>query len=393
MKKNRILSLIFLAVIIFGSFGTYLAEQVNISDEEILQLDQDEDENTIFSNGKGESPLVKEARDRYKKGHFNVPEIAPSSVEGLPILYVAKTNISVSLRDLSDYDLGNKIQSIPENANLNIYQVLPDWVLTEYKGKIGYLQRITLNEGSIKSLDIKNTPPYGVNKPKYFARLNQNCLVYNEANENSVTFKMPVEKGAGISIVDFENGFAKVIIWRNYGYINAKYIDNLEVISPSDKPLSQDNPIAAFSSYYDHNIGSESNDSRVKNIKLTTSYMSRLINPGEVFDFNAQVGPYSKQKGYCAAPVLRNGTTESGYGGGTCQSSSTLYNALMQLPNISILHRRPHGPSSAKYLPQHQDAAVGNENLNFKFRNDYDFPIEIKADAVDGCIAIRVYKR
>ena len=90
--------------------------------------------------------------------------------------------------------------------------------------------------------------------------------------------------------------------------------------------------------------------------------------------------------------MLINGGSQLGYGGGTCQSSSTLYNVLKQMPGITILWRRPHGPGSAKYLPQHMDAAVGNQLLNLKFRNDYDFPVRFEAQSVKGCLFIAAYK-
>lgn len=51
------------------------------------------------------------------------------------------------------------------------------------------------------------------------------------------------------------------------------------------------------------------------------------------------MGPYNKGKGYLPAGALSDGTTTTSYGGGTCQVSSTLYNALLQLPGINILYR------------------------------------------------------
>ena len=117
------------------------------------------------------------------------------------------------------------------------------------------------------------------------------------------------------------------------------------------------------------------------------------MQPGEQLDFNAQIGPYKKANGYFPAPILLNGGSQPGYGGGTCQSSSTLYNTVRKLPGITIVYRRPHGPGCARYLPMHQDAAVGNDELNFIFRNDYDFPIRILAESTgEGVITIQIFK-
>jgi vancomycin resistance protein YoaR len=118
-----------------------------------------------------------------------------------------------------------------------------------------------------------------------------------------------------------------------------------------------------------------------------------VLQPGETFDANKIMGPYRPSKGYKQAGVLTEGRTKLGYGGGTCQVSSTLYNVLIQLPKIEILKRRPHGGNGASYLPIHCDAAVGNPELNLIFTNRYDFPIRIQGTSNDdGALLMRIYK-
>ena len=105
------------------------------------------------------------------------------------------------------------------------------------------------------------------------------------------------------------------------------------------------------------------------------------------------MGNYNASRGYLPAGVLIEGTTVAGYGGGTCQVASTLYNVIRQLPKIEILQRRPHGGNGASYLPIHCDAAVGNPNLNLRWVNGYDFPLRIEACTNDdGALSIRIYK-
>ncbi len=388
-KIKKLFMLMLCIVLILSTFNLSFAEEVEMTDEEILALDEAE---TVTDNPDGVDPLVAFAKKEYKARGFNVPQLVPSSLNGYEPLYTATMRIAASLRDMSDEDKATKTKQVPKGAKITIYDVLPDWVLADYNGNIGYLLRSYLNEGSITTLNIEKTAPYGVFKPKFVGKLTETTLIYNQTNAGAVPFMIPIEAGADLAIMDFVDGYAKVLVWRNYGYIDAKLIKDVVMVSPTDNPLSEDTPIAAFSSFYEHSIGSESNDSRCVNIEVSTKYMTAVMQPGESFDFNAQVGPYRRSKGYEAAPVLINGTTQLGYGGGTCQSSSTMYNALVQLPKVAILHRRPHGPNSAKYLPMHQDAAVGNDALNLIFRNDYDFPISIKATAVNGCLFIAIYK-
>ena len=146
--------------------------------------------------------------------------------------------------------------------------------------------------------------------------------------------------------------------WRTYGYIPLETLTELIPVSPTDTPLDDDTPIAAYTSYYDM-AQNDVNKSRIVNIRVACERLTRVMQPGEELDFNDDVGPYRKSLGYQPAWVLMDGTSVLGYGGGTCQVSSTLYNALLQLPKVEILQRRPHGPSGAKYLPHGVDAAGG----------------------------------
>ena len=119
----------------------------------------------------------------------------------------------------------------------------------------------------------------------------------------------------------------------------------------------------------------------------------KLVNVSASFDGNKIMGPYNKGKGYLPAGALSDGTTTTSYGGGTCQVSSTLYNALLQLPGINILYRRAHGENAAPYLPHGVDAAVGNKTQNLRWRNDYDFPIRVEAHTSgDGALCMLIYR-
>jgi vancomycin resistance protein YoaR len=120
--------------------------------------------------------------------------------------------------------------------------------------------------------------------------------------------------------------------------------------------------------------------------------ISKVLQPGESMNFNNVVSPFSAANGYKLAPVLKDGETKMGYGGGSCQVSSTLWDSLMQLPGITVLRRNPHGANAASYLPHGMDAASGTDTQNFIFRNDYDFPIRIDASTHDLALFVAIYK-
>jgi len=104
---------------------------------------------------------------------------------------------------------------------------------------------------------------------------------------------------------------------------------------------------------------------------------SKIIPAGGVFSFNQNVGSYSRDEGYRKAPVSFNGQLIDDWGGGVCQSSTTLYNAAL-LAGLTILERTHHRfcPS---YVAPGRDAAVAYPSIDLKLGNPYKFPIRIHA--------------
>ena len=275
---------------------------------------------------------------------------------------------------------------------ITVYEVYPAYVLAEYNGHVGYVIRTWVDEEMV-AVNPKTTPPYGVVPAQYVATLTQQVNVYTEPSKDSSINDIRPGAGSKIAILEFVDGFAKVLYWRSYGYIDAQYLTDLVVVSEEVTPMSEDTPIAAFCSFFEYNTGKEGNEGRCKNIVRTCESMTRVMQPGESLDFNNQVGPYKKNNGYFPAPVLIDGGSQLGYGGGTCQSSSTLYNTIRQLPGITILQRRPHGPGCARYLPMHQDAAVGTKELNLRFRNDCGYSIRIVSESTgEGTLCIQIFR-
>ncbi len=321
----------------------------------------------------------------------------PPIIEGLTPLYTTKIKFltangsTATIR--ADQDQNSEALGFANKGEVvTIYQVYPAYVLAEKDGVAGFILRTCIDE-NVTVLDPVNTPPYGVVMMRYVATTTAVAKVYVEPDTNSESFPIEVGAGSSVAILDFIDGFAKVLYWRSYGYIDAALLTGLTVVAPTDTPMSAETPIAAFSSFFAYNNGVELNDGRVLNIIRSCQSMTRVLEPGETLNFNEQVGPYRKDNGYYPAPVLINGQAVPGYGGGTCQSSSTLYNAVRQLPGITVLYRRPHGPACARYLPMHQDAAVGSDNLNFIFQNDYPFAIRILAETTgEGVLTIQIFR-
>lgn len=321
----------------------------------------------------------------------------PASIEGLTPLYTTKikpfvaTGTAIRMRALQDTE-SEAVCTIDAGETITVYAVYPSYVLAEYNGYVGYVIRTWVDE-NMTTLDPENTPPYGVVLSKYVATLTETANIYAEPSLSAEVNDIHPGAGSKIAILEFVDGFAKVLVWRSYGYIDARVLTDLVVVAQGDEPMSSETPIAAFCSFFEYGTGAEGNDGRCKNIVRSCESMTRLMQPGESLDFNAQVGPYKKNNGYYPAPVLIDGGSQIGYGGGTCQSSSTLYNAIRQVPGIMVLMRRPHGPGCARYLPMHQDAAVGTDSLNLVFRNDCEYPIYVLAESTgEGVLCIQIFR-
>lgn len=133
-----------------------------------------------------------------------------------------------------------------------------------------------------------------------------------------------------------------------------------------------------------------SSSGRIHNIKLSAeSLNNKLIMPGEEISYNATTGPRQRKFGYEEAPVIQNGELTPGIGGGVCQTSTTLYNALL-LSDLTITERHPHS-IAASYVPRGQDGAVATGYLDLKFKNDYDFPIYLNSKVIGDRVYFYIY--
>ena len=113
-----------------------------------------------------------------------------------------------------------------------------------------------------------------------------------------------------------------------------------------------------------------------------------VLNPGEVFSFNQVVGRRTAEGGFQMAGAFSGGRLVDVLGGGICQTSSTLYYATLQL-NLEIVERREHG-LTVSYLPLGHDATISWGDIDFRFRNNRDFPIRIEIDYEDHRITARI---
>lgn len=128
---------------------------------------------------------------------------------------------------------------------------------------------------------------------------------------------------------------------------------------------------------------SGSSANRISNVKKACEALNGLIlQPGEQFSYNDTLGERTAANGYLPAPAYANGEVRQEYGGGICQVSSTLYNAVLY-SNLKVLERECH-QFQVGYLPWGLDATVSWGWPDFKFENNRQYPIKILAHVDDS---------
>jgi len=126
-------------------------------------------------------------------------------------------------------------------------------------------------------------------------------------------------------------------------------------------------------------------ENRNTNLRLVCEILSGMIlQPGEEFSFNDAVGERTKERGFLPAPGYSGTRLTDQYGGGVCQTSSTLYNCAL-LADLEIVFRVNHG-YAVRYLPLGLDATVNWGTTDFKFRNNLNYPIMLGGEVSDGMV-------
>lgn len=162
----------------------------------------------------------------------------------------------------------------------------------------------------------------------------------------------------------------------------------LEIVKPeitAEKLSAINSQVSSFSTNFSTSIAN-----RINNIDLATKAINgTILMPGETFSFNETVGERTKARGFKEAGVIVGDQIESGIGGGICQVSSTLYNAILKT-SIKSEERRNHSlPLS--YIGKGLDATVDWGHIDYKFKNTLDVPIYIEGYTKNKNVYFNVY--
>ena len=163
-------------------------------------------------------------------------------------------------------------------------------------------------------------------------------------------------------------------------------IDNV-LANAETPPTVKEEEIASYSTKVS---GSTSN--RLTNIRITCKKLNgTTVNTGETFSFCDKTGPSTAEDGYKEATMFLDGKEVQSLGGGNCQVSSTLYDAVLDVPDLKVIERHEHG-KKVSYVPDGKDAAVSYGSIDFKFKNNTDNNIKLYFETDDVTLTVKIVK-
>lgn len=219
-------------------------------------------------------------------------------------------------------------------------------------------------------------------------------MLYDEFYKESKDVEFSAENGEvhfseHVTGVTFDVDAAQKILDQNK-HNTEPYSIPVEITQPEkttqwfiDNKISD--TLGSFSTVY--NAG---NYERSHNIALAAQKINGLVlMPGQQFSFNDVVGQRSAQTGFKTAKVYQGGEIVDGIGGGICQVSTTLYNAVLYA-DLKIVYRTNHS-MPVSYVPSGRDATVSYGSIDFKFSNNQGYPIKLGCSASNGRLVCTVY--
>lgn len=216
--------------------------------------------------------------------------------------------------------------------------------------------------------------------------LSQEPVDYGLKRENG---KFTVVKGQSGIVVDAEESVKA---------INAYFADGWKEQASIELPVKEEAPKGSEKELEKvkdvlgtfHTDFSSSASGRKANVKNATSKINgTLLYPGEEFSVYDAISPMDEENGYELAGSYENGTTVQTYGGGVCQVSTTLYNAVIRA-ELEITERYAHS-MIVNYVKPSCDAAIAGTSKNLKFKNNQDAPVYIEGYTDGGVLYFTIY--
>ena len=319
-------------------------------------------------------------------------------------IFIEDVNISLMTKEeaIALVNQNYKTESLSLNYNGNTFKILPEDIDLKYNveevvnSAYNYtktdsyfenVKRLFQLEKSNKNFTLKNSfdeVKLSKSLENIAKKINipvKNAKLYISGGSFNVT---PSTTGKEFDVASNKEAIYEAINSKKYGEVNLKVNDINPKISTS-MVKSVDTLLAEHSTKFSTNIFG-----RAENIRISSKRISDvLLMPGEVYSYNNLTGIRTIANGYYNAPVIINGDLEDAPGGGVCQTSTTLYNAVLY-SGLKIEQVKNHSITS-DYAPRGKDAMVNDSGSDLKFSNPYDHPIYVKSIVNGDTITCQIY--
>lgn len=211
----------------------------------------------------------------------------------------------------------------------------------------------------------------------------QNAQIHREGDDFVITEEQPGRT------IDTKKSREKIETYLNKKW--KKKGGSVTVFSVEDQPEITKEQLAVI----DAELGSfytycGSGEPRVQNVETGSARISgSVLLPGEEFSADAAMRPYTEENGYTEAGSYENGAVVQSMGGGICQVSTTLYNAVLYA-ELEVTQRQPHS-LTVDYVSPSRDAAIADDIKDLKFKNNTEAPVYIECEVTNERLYVRIY--
>lgn len=204
-------------------------------------------------------------------------------------------------------------------------------------------------------------------------------------NEDSTFTITPEQTGIQVRVDDSIAALRESMRGEWSGVLDVNVAYDETVPDANSAALSQlTDELGSYTTNYSGDAG------RMRNVENATNFINgTLLMPGEELDVNATIEPYTEENGYYYAGEYSGGKVVQGLGGGICQVSTTLYNAVLYA-ELEVVQRQNHS-LTVGYVDLSRDAAIAGSVKNFRFKNNMETPIYIAGGCSNGNITFAIY--
>ena len=362
--KKYIMMLSVLAVVCLSVFGVHSLVSVDAGEQETIP-------STVYIGDTDVSGMTKEEAEK-------VLETEASKISNTMFtLSTGDRHIQVSAEDLGLSAANPEIveEALHLGKTGNLIARYKDKKDLEHEPKC-YTLRYQADENKIETL-------LGTNKEN----LNQEAVNSTLKRENNAFTIIEGKNGIEVDVAES--------VKKIQSYLEEEWEGGSTSIELATKVTEPEGSKEQLSKVKDvlgsfHTDFSSSSAGRYKNVENGANKINgSVVYPGEQFSVYETVSPFDAENGYELAGSYENGTTVQSYGGGICQVSTTLYNAVI-LAELQVDERFNHS-MIVNYVKPSMDAAIAGTSKDLKFTNNTDAPIYIEGYTSGGQIYFNIY--